>query len=323
MKTRGKTAGKERAVLVVHGGAGVIKRESMTPEMEKQYRQALERSLKAGFNKLKQGHSALDAVEAAVKALEDSPLFNAGRGAVFTENGRIELDAAIMEGSSHAAGAVSCVNCAKNPISAARAVMERSPHVLLMGEGANTFVRNIAPEAKLKIVDEEYFRTQYRWDNLQEYLRKAKSTKTVNLGTKRKYGTVGAVAIDDKGNLACATSTGGTTGKKFGRTGDSPIIGAGTYADSSTCAVSCTGHGEFFMRNVSAYDCSALMKYKKLTVEAAANEVIHNALTASGGEGGLIAIDAKGNFAMPFNSKGMFRGYVTAEGATHVAIFED
>jgi beta-aspartyl-peptidase (threonine type) len=302
----------------------------MMPALERRYRSAIERALKTGHRKLAQGRSSLDAVEAAVRVLEDSPLFNAGKGAVFTHDGRIELDAAIMDGDSHQAGAVTGLTCAKNPISAARAVMERSPHVLMMGEGANQFIREVATAAHLRLVEPSYFWTQRRWDILQEYLRKEEASRTPKGGTEfstpgksdRKFGTVGAVAVDDEGNLASATSTGGITGKKFGRTGDTPIVGAGTFADNATCAVSCTGHGEYFMRNVTGHDVSARMKYKGLTVKQAASEAIE-ALGESGGKGGLIAIDSRGQFATPFNTPGMFRGFITLDGAIRVDIYRD
>lgn len=334
-----------KAVLVIHGGAGTLSREKMSPAAERRYLAKMRQALMKGHAILKEGGSSLSAVEAAVKVLEDSPLFNAGKGAVFTREGKIELDAAIMDGATGKAGAIGFVTIVKNPISLARAVMEHTPHVLLAGKGAETFARKIAHKAKLKIVDPSYFWTQKRWDQLQDALAKERADRKGDVHARqarahkrnvrasmmrvsrtcgvddKKFGTVGAVAVDSQGNLAAATSTGGTTAKQYGRVGDSPIIGAGTYADNQTCAVSCTGHGEFFIRHVAAYDVAALMKYAGRGVAEAAARVIHDTLKPAGGEGGLIAIDSKGNFAMPFNTEGMFRGCVTEDGDVHVAIF--
>ncbi|MBO9150983.1 isoaspartyl peptidase/L-asparaginase [Chitinophaga sp. MAH-28] len=316
-------------VLVIHGGAGTILKKNMTPEKEAAYRSALETSLKKGYDVLQAGGSSLDAVEAAIHVLEDNPLFNAGKGAVFTHDGRNELDASIMDGGTLAAGAVAGVRVIKNPISLARAVMEKSEHVMMAGRGAEEF----AAQAGVEIVDTAYFRTQERWDGLQKALAedsaKAKldhsfipSHKLGIQNIDNKFGTVGCVALDKKGNLAAGTSTGGMTNKKFGRIGDSPVIGAGTYANNSTVAVSCTGWGEFYIRNVVAHDLSAMMEYKGLSVEDAGKAVIKK-VGDLGGDGGLIALDKNGNIAMPFNTEGMYRGTVTKEGKIEVLIYKN
>lgn len=307
-----------RPVLVIHGGAGV-KPEKLSAEREKQCRAGLEEALRAGYEILDRGGTSLDAVEAAVRVLEDSPYFNAGKGAVFTRDGRNELDAAIMDGKDRRAGAVAGVSRIKNPISAARAVMEKSKHVLLVGEGADRF----AAEAGLEMVSPVYFWTPYRWKELEEELHKeSKSEKHGALSPPGDghFGTVGAVALDRHGNLAAATSTGGMTAKRPGRIGDSPVIGAGTYADD-LCAVSGTGHGEVFIRFAVAHDLAARMRYKGESLREAADEVLRQLPEEKDGAGGLIALDRAGNYAMPFNTKGMFRGYIT-DGAPHVAVFD-
>lgn len=305
----------------------------MTPELESAYKQKLKDALNAGYSVLKSGGSSLDAVEVAVKVLEDSPLFNAGKGSVFTAEGTNEMDASIMEGKTLKAGSVAGVTTIKNPISAARAVMEKSPHVMMTGKGAEKF----AAEQKLEIVSPEYFFDSLRYKQWQ----KIKETEKIQLDHSEdrgdvkpsfdvefnpnpdsKFGTVGAVALDINGNLAAATSTGGMTNKKFGRIGDSPIIGAGCYANNKTCAVSCTGHGEFFIRSVVAYDISALMEYKNLMLQQAAETVIDKKLTELGGTGGVIAVDAQGNIAMPFNTPGMYRGVVKENGEVEVSIYK-
>jgi len=314
-----------KTMLVMHGGAGTITRASMTPEREKQYREAMELALRTGHAVLSRGGTSVDAVEAAIHILEDSPLFNAGKGAVFTHEGRNELDASIMRGRDKAAGAVAGVTIIKNPISGARAVMERSPHVLMAGKGAELF----ATKMGLEIVDPAYFWTEKRWKELQEELVNEQKThaaldrKLYSEPDEKKFSTVGAVALDRDGNLAAGTSTGGMTNKQYGRVGDSPIIGAGTYADNESCAVSGTGHGEYFIRWTVAYDIAALMKYKGLTVDQAANEVVNRKLKEAGGEGGVIALDRKGNFSMPFNSEGMYRGYIGSDGVPHVSIYKE
>ncbi len=312
--------------LVVHGGAGTILKRNLTNEMEKAYHDALSEALKAGYAILENGGSSLDAIEAAIRLMEDSPLFNAGKGAAFTNTGTIELDASIMDGRDLQAGAVAAVKTVKNPISAARRVMEKSPHVLLMGAGADRF----AKEEGLEMVDTAYFFTQRRWDYLQKLLQDENQANQTALSesenaepaSNKKFGTVGAVALDKKGNLAAATSTGGMTNKKWGRVGDSPIIGAGTYADNRTCAVSATGHGEYFMRNVVCYDIAARMRYKQIPLAQAAKEMIMGELKERGGQGGVIAIDQSGNIAMPFNTSGMYRGYVLPDGEIKTFIFE-
>ena len=312
-------AAQGNIMLVMHGGAGTITRQSMTPEMEQQYRAGMEAALRAGHAVLAKGGSSLDAVESAVRALEDNPLFNAGKGAVFTHEGRNELDASIMNGRTKAAGSVAGVSIIRNPISAARAVMEKSEHVMMVGRGAELF----ATKMGLEVVDPSYFWTERRWKSLQNELLKEKGQASLAAEPDKKFGTVGAVALDRAGNLAAATSTGGMTNKKYGRVGDAPIIGAGTYAENESCAVSGTGHGEFFIRWTVAYDIAALVKYRGLSVEAAANEVIHKKLAPVKGEGGVIVLDAKGNFAMPFNSEGMYRGWIGADGVPQVRIYKD
>jgi len=298
-------------VLVVHGGAGAMSRENMTEERIVLAKAGLQQALDAGEEILMNGGTSLDAVEAAVRLLEDHPLFNAGRGAVFNAEGKIELDASIMDGSTLKAGAVAGVRTVKNPISLARKVMEASPHVLLIGQGAEVF----AKEQGIEIVDSSWFFTEHRWN---EYLRIRE-----RIDNEGREGTVGAVALDKHGNLAAATSTGGMVMKRFGRVGDSPIIGAGTYANNATCAVSATGHGEYFIRNVVSYDISALMLYKQMGLEEAANHVVMDKLVKQNGKGGVIAVDKDGNIAMPFNTNGMFRGFVNSTSETSVMIFRE
>jgi len=307
-----------RLGFVIHGGAGVIRRGSLTPKQEEEYRKKLEEAVLAGYSALKEGKTGLDAIEIAIRILEDSPLFNAGKGAVFTADGKNELDAAIMDGKTLNAGAVAGLHHIKNPITLARAVMERSPHVMMIGEGAEIF----AKEQKLEFVPESYFFTQRRWDALQEIIKQEKEKegkKTSQLMDMpvsvrdlpyNKFGTVGAVALDKDGNLAAGTSTGGMTYKKYGRVGDVPVIGAGTYADNSTCAVSATGWGEFFIRLGIARDISAIMEYRALPVQQAVDLVIQKKLQRAGGDGGVIAIDKFGNIGISFNSEGMYRAYI-------------
>lgn len=320
---------KGNYVMVIHGGAGTILKKNMTPEKEKAYKEKLTEALQTGYDLLKAGKSSLDAVEAAVRVMEDSPLFNAGKGAVFTNEGRNELDAAIMDGKTMAAGSIAGVTTIRNPISAARAVMEKSEHVMMVGEGAEKFAR----QAGLEIVSPKYFWTEDRWKGLLR-ARKDDSTRAVlDHGSKKssrlgienrdnKFGTVGAVALDNNGNLAAATSTGGMTNKKYGRVGDAPIIGAGTYANK-TVGISCTGWGEYFIRNVVAYDVAALMEYKGLSLSEAAGEVIMKKVPELGGDGGLVALDKDGNASMPFNTAGMYRGTVTRDGRIEVKIYKD
>jgi beta-aspartyl-peptidase (threonine type) len=293
--------------IVVHGGAGVITRDRMTPEADAEYRAVMSAVIDTGAAVLAAGGTALDAVERTIRLMEDSPLFNAGKGAVFTHEGRNELDASIMDGSDLAAGAVAGVTDIRNPISAARRVMEASPHVMLAGKGASEF----AAEQGLEIVDPSYFFTQRRYKELQRMLE------------RDTHGTVGCVALDMNGDLAAGTSTGGMTNKRYNRIGDTPVIGAGTYANDVTCAVSATGHGEYFIRYTVAHDISALMEYKGLTLDSAARLVIKDKLVRAGGTGGVIAVDRAGNISMPFNTEGMYRGYRTSDGRNAVYVFAD
>lgn len=302
--------------LAVHGGAGTIPREDMTPAREKAYRQGLEDALRRGHAVLKDGGSALNAVEAAVRVLEDCPHFNAGRGSVFNADGQHEMDAAIMRGNDLGAGAVAGVNNVKNPVGLARLVMEHSGHVLISGMGAFEF----AHQQRVPLEDDQYFFDQFRYDQWQ----RTKGTDTYQLDHsdgERKFGTVGAVARDAHGDLAAATSTGGMTNKRFQRIGDSPIIGAGTYANNATCAVSCTGHGESFLRAVAAHDVHCLMLYKGLSLEEAVRTVVHDKLPPLDGDGGLIAVDREGRLVLDFNCSGMYRGHVGADGVFHTAIW--
>lgn len=293
-----------KIVLAIHGGAGTILRSSMTDEKEKSYQSALKASLNAGYSLLKNGASALDAVQAAVVVLEDNPLFNAGKGSVFTHDGTHEMDASIMDGKSLKAGAVSGVRNIKNPVVLARKIMDDSEFVFLSGKGAEEF----ASLKKIPLEKDEYFFDQYRYDQLLEIRDKG----SIQLDhSEKKFGTVGAVALDVNGNLAAATSTGGMTNKNFNRIGDTPLIGSGNYANNKTCAVSCTGHGEYFIRAVVAYDISCLMEYKGLTLNEACEIVVNKKLKDLGGEGGLIAVDLLGNCELPFNSDGMYRGYIS------------
>ncbi len=294
--------------MAIHGGAGTILKENMTPELEKQYEEKLTEALQAGAEILKNDGSSLDAVTAAIQVMENSPLFNAGKGAVFTAEGTNEMDASIMDGNNLMAGAVAGVKHIKNPILAARAVMEQSPHVMLIGTGAEDF----AQSQGLQLIDSTYFFTQNRWESYLKAKQKAQN---------EKFGTCGAVALDQQGNLAAGTSTGGMTYKMKGRVGDSPIIGAGTYADNNSCAVSATGHGEYFIRNVVAFQVGSLMKYKNLTLDQAAHFVVDEVLQPGAGDGGIIAIDTLGNISMPFNTAGMYRGSVTSEREPQVAIY--
>lgn len=303
----------ERYVLVIHGGAGTIRKADMTPEREQAYRETLEEALRTGHKLLQAGSSSLDAVEATIHVLEDSPLFNAGKGAVFTHEGRNELDASIMDGQSGKAGAVAGVRTIRNPISAARAVMEKTEHVMLSGAGADQF----AAESGLEIVDPSYFYTPERWQSLQEVL-KQDSLKTT--GNDSKFGTVGCVALDQQGHLAAGTSTGGMTNKRYGRIGDSPIIGAGTYANKEV-GVSCTGWGEFYIRHVVAHDVAALMGYKGLGVTEATEAVIAK-VGEAGGDGGIIALDRNGQMSMSFNTEGMYRGAITESGEIVIGIYQ-
>lgn len=303
-------------VLAIHGGIADDEDE-VSEEQAQALRETLAASLQAGHKRLEDERAtSLDAVETAIKVLEDSPLFNAGKGAVFTGEGRNELDASIMEGKRKRAGAVAGITIVKNPISAARAVMEKSPHVLLSGRGAEIF----ATKAGLEIVDPSYFWTLPRWKDIEEHWRK-EARKQRRPDRAEHWGTVGAVAVDRQGNLAAGTSTGGMTGKMFGRVGDSPIIGAGTYADNEGCAVSCTGHGEFFIRFAVSHEINALVKYKGFRVEEAVDQVINKQLKDAGGNGGAIALDARGRFSSAQNSDGMYRGWITRDGKVEARLW--
>ena len=304
--------------IAIHGGAGTLVKGMMTPELEAQYKSALKYALDAGYKTLEDGKSAIEAVEVAVKLLEDSPLFNAGKGSVFTAQGTHEMDAAIMDGKTLNAGAVSLITGIKNPVSLARDVMEKSEHVFLAGEGAMQF----ASQLNYELEDATYFYDEFRH---QQWL-EIKDTDSFQLdhSVKKdsKFGTVGAVACDKSGNIAAATSTGGMTNKKWGRVGDSPMIGAGNYANNKTCAVSCTGSGEFFIRGVVAYDVAMLMEHKGLSLQDASDEVIHKRILEINGDGGLIAVDAQGNLAMPFNTEGMYRASKSSSGKQEIAIYK-
>src|SRR5437764_1830883 len=307
--------------IVIHGGAGTIERSTITPEKERAYRAGLERALTAGYEILERGGSSLDATEAAVRVLEDDPHFNAGKGSVFTSAGTNEMDAAIMDGKTLAAGAVAALENVKNPIGLAGLVLEKSGHVMMAGDGAELF----AKENGIELVDQKYFFTQKRWDALQK-IKAAEKSRTSGAGKRfeitdqDRHGTVGAVALDRNGNLAAATSTGGTTNKRPGRIGDSPVIGAGTYANNATCSVSATGDGEYFIRATIARDVSALMEYRGMSLKEAAQAALDK-VAKLGGAGGLIAIDHEGNMTLPFNTAGMYRGYVDTNGKFVVEIY--
>lgn len=307
----------KKFALVIHGGAGTIIRSEMTDKKEKSFRDALRLALQKGQRILEQGGASLDAVEEAVKSLEDCHLFNAGKGSVFTANGENEMEASIMEGARLMAGAVAGVKSIKNPVSLAREVLESSDHVYLAGGGAMDFAR----EREQVFEDDAYFFDQFRYEQWQSVKGSNVAQLDHSASREKKFGTVGAVALDLNGNLAAATSTGGLTNKKYGRVGDSSVIGAGCYANNRTCAVSCTGYGEYFLRGVVAYDVSALMEYKEFSLSQASDFVIQEKMRALGGEGGLIAVDAGGNIAMPFNSEGMYRGYVGSDLELKVDIY--
>lgn len=307
--------------IAVHGGAGTILRGLMTPEKELLYKAGLNNAINAGYRILEAGGSSLDAVEAAVVVLEDFPLFNAGKGSVFTNTGTHEMDASIMDGKTLEAGAVSGISHIQNPVTLARAIKDKSGHVFLCGQEAEEFARVIG----IPFQPDSYFYEEGRYQQWQEM----KDTEGYQLdhavknGEGKKFGTVGAVALDKHGNLAAATSTGGMTNKRYGRIGDSPIIGAGTYANNKTCAISCTGHGEFFIRAVVAYDISCLMEYKGLSLKQACDYVVKDKLVKMGGEGGLIAVDGLGNIELPFNTEGMYRGWKRNNGEGGILIYND
>ncbi len=331
LSAKAQSSKKEpKYVMVIHGGAGTIEKKYMTPEKEAAYKDALTKALEHGYKLIKEGHSSLDAVQAAVNVMEDSPLFNAGKGAVFTNAGKNELDASIMDGATLKAGAVAGVSTIKNPINAARSVMEKSEHVMMVGKGAELF----AAENGCEVVDPSYFFTQERWDQLQRTIKEEeqgraafsdqdiRDSKIAGISIKdAKFGTVGAVALDKKGNLAAATSTGGMTNKRYGRVGDSPIIGAGTYCNNATAGISCTGWGEFYIREVAANRVSALIELKGLSVEKATKQVIAE-IGKMGGDGGIITLNKKGEVAMEFNTSGMYRGVVDENGKITVLIYK-
>ncbi|WP_417665138.1 isoaspartyl peptidase/L-asparaginase family protein [Pseudidiomarina sp.] len=309
--------------IAIHGGAGTITRESMTPERERAYTAKLTEAINAGHAVLANGGTSMDAVVTAVQIMEDSPLFNSGRGAVYNWDGIHELDASIMNGATREAGAVASVKTVKSPIALARKIMEESVHVMLSGEGAETF----AKEQGLELVDNSYFNTEWRYESLQRMKKQVGNPQDkqawATMDDNFKYGTVGAVALDKHGNLAAATSTGGMTGKRYGRVGDSPIIGAGTWADNASCAVSATGHGEYFIRYQVAADICSRMKYQQLDVVTAGDTVIHDVLLPAGGTGGVIIVDKDGNVHMPFNTEGMYRAKRVANQPLEVAIYND
>ena len=305
--------------LVIHGGAGTILRSVMTPDLEKAYLLALQEALEVGYGLLENGGSSLEAVKAAVMSLEDCILFNAGKGSVFAKDGSQEMDASIMEGKTLMAGAVAAVRNIRNPVELAYTVMTKSQHVMLNGKGAYDF----AILNGIKTEPDDYFFSPFRYDQWKQMQDSDEAALDHNVSlTDKKFGTVGATALDKHGNIAAATSTGGMTNKQFGRVGDSPIIGAGTYANNKTCAISCTGHGEPFIRAVTAYDVSCLMEYKGLSLEEAMNVVVHDKLIKMDGEGGMIGVDANGNTAMVFNSEGMYRGMKNSSGKNIIAIYK-
>ncbi len=314
----------ETITIAIHGGAGTILKSDMTPQLETAYLEGLEAALLAGYAVLEEGGLAMNAVKAAVVILEDNILFNAGKGSVFTKKGVQEMDAAIMEGNQRKAGAVAGVRSVRNPIELAMEVMQHSNHVFLSGKGANDF----AIKQGVKLEADDYFFSQFRYDQWKAlrdsdtYSLDHTNQQLEELMRDKKFGTVGAVACDANGNLAAATSTGGMTNKKYGRIGDSPVIGCGTYANNATCAISCTGHGEPFIRSVAAYDVSCLMEYKSFTLEEAMNKVVHEKLLAMDGEGGMIGVDAKGNAALIFNSEGMYRGVKNNHNLFQLAIYK-
>ncbi|WP_445957624.1 isoaspartyl peptidase/L-asparaginase family protein [Yeosuana sp.] len=308
--------------IVIHGGAGTILKKNMTTEKEAEYQLKLEEAIKVGYEILKNGGSSIDAVQNTINVMEDSPLFNAGKGAVFTNAGTNELDASIMDGKTLNAGASAGTKTIKNPINLARAIMDKSPHVMLYGDGAEEF----AKEQGIQLVDPSYFYTENRFQSLQKVKNSEQKTKQAFYDSNikdSKFGTVGCVALDKNGNLAAGTSTGGMTNKRWGRIGDTPIIGAGTYANNNTCAVSSTGWGEIFIRGVVAYDISALMEYKGLSLSEAAKEVIQKKLPELGGDGGIIAVDKNGNMVMEFNTAGMYRATMNDKGELYIEIYNE
>jgi beta-aspartyl-peptidase (threonine type) len=333
LATTAAAADRPRWAIVVHGGAGIIERSAMAPETEAAYRTAMAAAVKRGADVLAKGGSSLDAIQAVITGMEDDPLFNAGKGAVFDAAGKVELDSAIIDGRTLAAGAVAAVTTTRHPILAARAVMEKSGHVMLIGQGADAFARSQG----LEQVDNSFFYTQRRWDGLEKELKAqglpipprpavlaGKTSALENMPDDHKYGTVGVVALDEAGNVAAGTSTGGTTAKRWGRVGDTPVIGAGTYASNQSCAVSGTGKGEYFIRMTVAREICALVQYKSMTLQAAADEVIQKRMPAlMGRDGGVIAIAPDGQMAWSFNTSGMYRAKASSDSAPVVSIFED
>lgn len=305
--------------VAIHGGAGTVSRDSMTKWKAEAYREALRRAYTVGFLVLRKGGSAVDAVIESIRILEDSPLFNAGKGSVFTHDGKQEMDAAIMDGKRLKAGGVAAVPNVRNPIVLAHTVMKKSKHVLISGEQALQFARSHG----LEIEPDEYFFTEFRHKQWQKAVASDIVTLDHDVKDDKKYGTVGAVALDKKGNLAAGTSTGGMVNKKYGRIGDSPLMGMGTYANNQSCAISCTGHGEFFIRTVLSYDISARMLYKGESLKTASDTNIYTVLPKMGGRGGLVGIDSQGNIVMPFNTKGMYRGCKSVQGGEFVGIFKN
>ncbi len=303
--------------IAIHGGAGTILKKDLTPELEAAYTKGLADALASGYAILSNSGSAIDAVTAAVISLEDCILFNAGRGSVFTKTGAHEMDAAVMNGATLDAGAVAGVSSVKNPVLLAKTIMEKSEHVMLSGEGALQF----AKQQQLHLEQEDYFFSQFRYDQWQLVKNENSTALDHNIQTEKKFGTVGAVACDAYGNIAAATSTGGMTNKNFNRIGDTPVIGAGTYANNQTCAISCTGHGELFLRAVAAYDVSCLMEYKGMSLQQAMEIVTLDKLVKINGEGGMIGVDAHANTAMIFNSEGMYRAMQNSKGEKQIAIY--
>jgi L-asparaginase / beta-aspartyl-peptidase len=307
-----------KLTIAIHGGAGTIRKRDLTPAVEKAYKDGLQAALNAGYSILEKGGTALDAVKAAVMNLEDNILFNAGRGSVFTNKGHHEMDASIMNGKDLQAGAVTGVQGIRNPVALAYEVMKRTEHIMLSGDGAVEF----AAEIGMPLETDEYFYSEFRYKQWEQLRDTDNSALDHNINTEKKFGTVGAVACDKNGDIAAATSTGGMTNKKFGRVGDTPLIGCGTYANNKTCAISATGHGELFMKAVAAYDVSALMEYKNYSLQEAMDEVVNKKLVAIEGEGGMIGVDAKGNAALVFNSKGMYRAMKNSNGRMEIAIYK-
>jgi beta-aspartyl-peptidase (threonine type) len=320
-----------KVAIAIHGGAGTILKSKMTPELEQAYQEKLQEALRAGYKLLKDGKTSVEAVRAAIRVMEDSELFNAGKGAVFTHHKTNELDASIMNGADLNAGAVAGVSRIKNPIELAYQVMVNSPHVMLSGVRAE----QIAEQNNVELVEPNYFYTERRWNQLMEVLKTDPDSSKLSEDDRdnlsylqhwpddNKFGTVGAVALDSQGNLAAGTSTGGMTNKKYGRIGDSPIIGAGTYADNKACAISATGHGEFFIRAAVAHDICARVLYKGISLQQAADEVIQNKLVEMKGEGGIVGLDPNGNPVFSFNSSGMYRGYIDTKGRVYIGIYKD